>query len=669
MSQQGYDINSLFQEAQSRWLKPAEVLYVLQNHEKYQFTQEPPQRPTSGSLFLFNKRILRFFRRDGHNWRKKKDGRTVGEAHERLKVANVEALNCYYAHGEENPNFQRRSYWMLDAEYEHIVLVHYREITEGRPSPGSAALLSPGASSTLSPSPRSYTTNYPSASSATSDLHEPCQTLSSPASIEVSSEKVNEPKGVDGKGKFAGSSNLEVTLRRLEEQLSLNEESLKEVGPFSFQETEINGSELLDYGTGLTKQNHYSGLFPQTEEYAIHDQFFSGLAGMQDPSNSFVPLQDAGNAGEHPHQSYSFGRTDGSKESLSWNELLETCRTSSISKLQEEQLSSSRRELADQQEHSHWPNFSGPCDTNFTAPMLLSQEEEKFKIHALSSTIENHETSSDYYAMLFDQGSIPLEAGSRVTIAQKQRFTIQAVSPEWGYTDETTKIIVVGSFDCDPGEFTWTCMFGDNEVPIQIIQDGVIRCEAPPHPPGKVTLCITTGNRESCSEVREFEYRGKTSSCTHCNFSQTEATKSPEELLLLVRFVQMLLSDSSKQNIDSSEPRKYGELKADNDMWGHIIEALLFGNGAISSTVDWLIQELLKDKLPQWLASRTREGCEREACLLSKNEQGIIHMVAGLGYEWALNPILSHGVSINFRDISGWTALHWAARFGRYIKM
>lgn len=41
---------------------------------------------TGGSLFLFNKRVLRFFRRDGHNWRKKRDGRTVGEAHERLKV-------------------------------------------------------------------------------------------------------------------------------------------------------------------------------------------------------------------------------------------------------------------------------------------------------------------------------------------------------------------------------------------------------------------------------------------------------------------------------------------------------------------------------------------------------------------------------------------------------
>ena len=41
---------------------------------------------TGGSLLLFNRRIMRFFRKDGHNWRKKKDGKTVGEAHERLKV-------------------------------------------------------------------------------------------------------------------------------------------------------------------------------------------------------------------------------------------------------------------------------------------------------------------------------------------------------------------------------------------------------------------------------------------------------------------------------------------------------------------------------------------------------------------------------------------------------
>ncbi|KAG0501624.1 hypothetical protein HPP92_001696 [Vanilla planifolia] len=74
---------------------------------------------------------LRYFRKDGHCWRKKKDGKTVREAHEKLKSGSVDVLHCYYAHGEDNENFQRRSYWLLDGQLEHIVLVHYRDLNEG----------------------------------------------------------------------------------------------------------------------------------------------------------------------------------------------------------------------------------------------------------------------------------------------------------------------------------------------------------------------------------------------------------------------------------------------------------------------------------------------------------------------------------------------------------
>ena len=41
---------------------------------------------SGGSLLLFNRRVLKFFRKDGHQWRRKKDGRAIAEAHERLKV-------------------------------------------------------------------------------------------------------------------------------------------------------------------------------------------------------------------------------------------------------------------------------------------------------------------------------------------------------------------------------------------------------------------------------------------------------------------------------------------------------------------------------------------------------------------------------------------------------
>ncbi|KAM3753783.1 hypothetical protein ACB098_03G118500 [Castanea mollissima] len=675
MTQSGYDINDLFREAPTRWLKPAEVLFILQNHEKYQLTEEPPQKPTSGSLFLFNKRVLRFFRRDGHNWRKKKDGRTVGEAHERLKVGNVEALNCYYAHGEQNPSFQRRSYWMLDPAYEHIVLVHYRETNEGKATSGSVTLLSPGSSSPFSQSPSSYTKN-PGSNSIISDFFDPYQSLSSP---EVSSETAIKNNGmdhldrVDRREQRESSPELEVTqaLRRLEEQLSLNEDSIKDICTFYGQDENSNDSDILQYERENAKQDQCAALLHGPEHI---DQFYGGHVVIQD-SNNLEFLSAAGDSSKNHNQSFGHDFTDGSKGSSSWTEMFESYNTSSGVESQSENLyildgngkpPSSGKAPKEEQERGHWLNFD--VDNFENTSMSLAEEADRFRFPAYSSEIESHETNSNYYMTFFDQGQtgIPLEADSSLTVAQKQKFTIREISPEWGYATEATKVFIIGSFLCDPLESAWTCMFGDLEAPIQIIQEGVICCEAPPHLPGKVTLCITSGNRESCSEVREFEYI-KTSACAHCNSPTTEAAKRPEELLLLVRFVQMLLSESLMQKGDTveSEIQLLRRSKADDDSWGHVIEALLVGSGTSSSMIDWILQELLKDKLCQWLSSISQEGPDQTGCSLSKKEQGIIHMVAGLGFEWALNPILNYGVNINFRDINGWTALHWAARFGR----
>ncbi|CAK9163250.1 unnamed protein product [Ilex paraguariensis] len=126
------DIEQILLEAQHRWLRPAEICEILRNYEKFHISPEPANRPPNGSLFLFDRKVLRYFRKDGHNWRKKKDGKTVKEAHERLKAGRIAMLHCYYAHGAENENFQRRSYWLLEEELSHIVLVHYREVKGSR---------------------------------------------------------------------------------------------------------------------------------------------------------------------------------------------------------------------------------------------------------------------------------------------------------------------------------------------------------------------------------------------------------------------------------------------------------------------------------------------------------------------------------------------------------
>lgn len=41
----GFDINKLCKEAQTRWLKPFEVLFILQNYESFQLTHKPPVKP------------------------------------------------------------------------------------------------------------------------------------------------------------------------------------------------------------------------------------------------------------------------------------------------------------------------------------------------------------------------------------------------------------------------------------------------------------------------------------------------------------------------------------------------------------------------------------------------------------------------------------------------
>ncbi|KAM7468779.1 hypothetical protein LguiB_016341 [Lonicera macranthoides] len=655
--QSGYNISDLVREAQTRWLKPAEVLFILQNYENQQLADKPPQKPTSGTLFLFNKRVLRFFRKDGHRWRRKKDGRTVGEAHERLKVGNVTALNCYYAHGEQNPNFQRRSYWMLDSAYEHIVLVHYRDISEGIETAGSVLQLSP-ASSSLTQSPSSYTTLPPVSISVVSGFYEPYQSISSPGSVEVTSDvvvksgRMNHVNTIERTGEIDCSSELDITqtLRRLEEQLSLNDESLEGIGPFYNEYETLNDS-----------------------EYTVGDQLSCISSGMQDDSNNLVQERYSGENRERPHHQLENGFAVEGKGSFAWNEVLDYCKSSHGVGSQQKHFYTldangmhiplSRGDpLEDQESYDYL--YSGGNNAHKSS-MLLPQEGEAFKLPTYPPTINTYGTNPDYNTTLFDQGQIgtPVEAYSSSTVEQKQKFTIREISPEWGYASETTKVIIIGSFLCDPSDCAWTCMFGDTEVPLQIIQEGVMCCQAPPHLSGKVAICITSGNQESCSDVGEFEYRVKPSS-TSC---ETEASKSPEELLLLVRFAQMLLSNPTVQNRESTESGVdlFGKFRAGEDSWGQVIEALLIGTWTSTSTTNWLLQELLKDKLQQWLSARLPEGSDLPACLLSKKEQGIIHMVAGLGYGWALNLILSSGVSVNFRDINGWTALHWAARFGR----
>ncbi|XP_051116317.1 calmodulin-binding transcription activator 4 [Andrographis paniculata] len=589
--QSGLDINHLAREAQTRWLKPIEVYFILKNHEEHQLMQQIPQKPTSGSLYLFNKRVLKFFRKDGHKWRRRKDQRTIAEAHERLKVGSAEALNCYYAHGEENPSFQRRSYWMLDPAFEHIVLVHYRDVSEGRQNARSTSVFSPAI---ISPSPSSYT-HQPESSFVIGELH---HNELSPDSVEINSGEINNNFRPTPVVNSLSSPDLNQALQKIKHQLSLNDDEVKDIGSFNHQAGDSNDLDVLhDYElSGQLSNDSDILLFQQHPGVRIEQQnHLSGVevdiwSEMLDGSKSLPSVES------HAQQGHQYA--------------------SSLDFLQEDASIG-------------YPTYSPPV-------------------------LNPYGIIPDNYSSIFNQNELemPLEGNISLTTATKQKFTIREISPDWCYS-EGAKIVIIGSFLCDASASTWACMFGGIEVPIQIIQEGVLCCNAPPLLPGKVTLCITSGNRESCSEVREFEYRPKPSVCSHNIPPET----SSEELLLLARLVQMLLSDSP------TEVDNYG-LRSADDSLNQIVDALLDGTSAPSTTINLLVQELLKDKLGAWLSSKFQKN-KLSHCSLSKKEQGVIHMIAGLGFEWALQPILNSGVNVNFRDFRGWTALHWAARFGR----
>jgi hypothetical protein len=89
-------------KARSRWLKGQELYSLLQlcKEGTFPYSMTPATRPLGGTLFLYDRKVVRFFRLDGHNWRKKNDNKTVRETHEKLKV-QYSCHNYSSIHSEE----------------------------------------------------------------------------------------------------------------------------------------------------------------------------------------------------------------------------------------------------------------------------------------------------------------------------------------------------------------------------------------------------------------------------------------------------------------------------------------------------------------------------------------------------------------------------------------
>ncbi|XP_010546342.1 PREDICTED: calmodulin-binding transcription activator 2-like isoform X2 [Tarenaya hassleriana] len=255
------------------------------------------------------------------------------------------------------------------------------------------------------------------------------------------------------------------------------------------------------------------------------------------------------------------------------------------------------------------------------------------------------------------------------SLSQDQRFTIIDFWPKWGHTDSEVEVMVIGTFLMNKQEVTkynWSCMFGEVEVPAEILVDGVLCCHAPPHTVGQVSFYITCSDRFACSEVREFDFLP--GSTKNLNVSDVYGT-STIEASLYMRFERLLAYRSPviERHIfeDVGDKRKHiSKIMLLKDERESFFPGTNQKDSIEQEAKGHVIRDLFEEKLYTWLIHKVTEDVKGPN-ILDEGGQGVLHFAAALGYDWVIKPILAAGVSINFRDANGWTALHWAAFSGR----
>lgn len=231
-------------------------------------------------------------------------------------------------------------------------------------------------------------------------------------------------------------------------------------------------------------------------------------------------------------------------------------------------------------------------------------------------------------------------------------------------------MVVIGKFlpgQLDVTKCNWSCMFGEEEVPANILADGVLCCHAPSHTVGRVPFYITCSNRSACSEVREFEFISGSVE----DVDVLDIYAATNEINLHLRLEKLLsLRPLSSANhlvkVDYEKQKmisKIISLKEEEENY-QIRESITAKNASHWIAKEQLLHQLMKEKLFSWLLYKVIED-GKGPNILDNEGQGVLHLAAALGYDWAIKPTVTAGVSINFRDVNGWTALHWAAFYGR----
>ncbi|KAG6726322.1 hypothetical protein I3842_02G075400 [Carya illinoinensis] len=601
------DVQNTLEEARTRWLRPNEIHAILCNYKYFSIKAKPMNLPPSGTILLFDRKVLRNFRKDGHNWKKKNDGKTVKEAHEHLKVGNEERIHVYYAHGQDNPTFVRRCYWLLDKNLEHIVLVHYRETQELQGAPVTPV------------NSNSSGVSDPSATCLSSEEHETGSNHGYNACKKEILESI-------GPGDNLTVQNHELTIHEIntlewDELLLTNDSNISTAptGDTSFDQSNqiaVNGS-LHDGAKFSAEVSSFSNL---TELVASSDNMHLSFRD----NVHIQTLESQVNTNEPRRDSITMGSTNSSDILV-------------------------HDGLQGQDSFGRWMNH------------ILADSPGSSENTVLESSISSGHESFVSSVMDHQKSSVP-----------EKIFTITDVSPAWAFSTERTKILVTGFFH-EGCQHLWKsslfCVCGDACVPAEAVQGGVYRCLVLPHSPGLVNLFMSFDGHKPISQVMNFEYR--TSLLSDPVVSSEENYKW-EEFQVQLRLASLLFSTSKSLKIMSNKvsPKSLKEAKKFADRssmilngWANFSKSIEDNKPLFPQAKDGLFELTLKNKVREWLLERVVEGSKTTE--YDAQGLGVIHLCAILEYTWAVYLFACSGLSLDFRDKHGWTALHWAAYYGR----
>ncbi|KAF2312753.1 hypothetical protein GH714_039846 [Hevea brasiliensis] len=539
-------------EARTRWFRPNEIQAILCNYKYFLINVKPVHLPKSGDIMLFDRKKLRNFRKDGHNWKKKNDGKTVKEAHEHLKVGNEERIHVYYAHGEDNPTFVRRCYWLLDKTLEHIVLVHYRETQEGSP-----------------------VTPMNSNSSLVSDQ--------SPWLLsEEFDSGVGHAYHVGEKEALEPGDSLTVINHVMR---------IHEINTLEWDDLVMNNprNSLIPKGDKITS-------FDQRNQVAVNGSLNDGISLPAYNLSAEIPPLDnlsepVANKNSHlniPEDAYSPSTRVQVNSNVHRKDSSIIGTGDSLDLLVNDGLQC-------QDSFGGWINCT------------IADSPGSIDNAVLESSISSGHDS--YTSPEIDQlqSSVPEQIFVITDTSHAWAYSTEMTKILLtGYFHEQYLHLAKSNL---------CCVCGDACVRAEIVQAGVYRCLVSPHSPGIVNLFLSLDGLIPISQVLNFEYRAAlcypvASSEDKPNWEEFKLQMRLAYLLFSTsRTLNILTSKVSPANLNEAKMFSH-KTSSISHMWAYFIKSIEDGRFSFAQAKDGLFELSLKNMIKEWLLERVVEGCK-----------------------------------------------------------